>query len=119
MALLSLETVKGHLRIEHNDEDAQIAIYQAAAESIIVEYLDRIVVAVGVTLPGIEDEGYDATAMVITPAITAAILLMIGELFETREAGKTDAGDAVMPRPVRALLAPWRVWRLAPQEECA
>lgn len=117
MALLTLDIVKRHLRVFHSDDDAEIGVYQAAAESIVVEYLDRVVEPEGTTLPGEGDPGYDQTAIVITPAITAAILLMVGDLYENREADVEQDGDAVLPRPVRALLAPWRVWRTLPEEQ--
>lgn len=106
MPLVSLEVVKRHLRVLHDDDDAQIELYAAAAESIVVEYVDRSVLAVGVTLPT-----DDALAMNITPAISAAILLLVGDLYENREADPDATGNAVLPKAVRALLAPWRVWR--------
>lgn len=111
MALLELETVKRHLRIMHDDEDTEIAVYQAAAEDIVVQHIDRKVVAVGATLPVEGEDGFDATAIHITPAITAAVLLMVGDLYEFREPDPKLQGDAVLPRSVRSLLAPYRVWR--------
>lgn len=116
MALLDLAVVKRHLRILHDDEDAVIGVYQAAAESIVVEYLDRVVVSSGTSLPGEGETGYDPTAIEVTPAITAAVLLLVGDLYENREADAESKGDAILPRAVRALLAPWRVWRTLPEE---
>ncbi len=115
MALLDLDIVKRHLRVFHPDDDAEIAAYQAAAESVVVEYLDRKVVAEGITLPGEGEPGYEPTAMVITPAIAAAVLLFVGDLYEFREPDPKAEGDAVLPRAVRSLLAPWRVWRTLPE----
>lgn len=115
MALLDIDTVKAHLRAFHNDEDATIAIYQAAAENIVTEHLDRKVLASGSTLPAPTDPDYDVYTMLITPAITAAILLLVGELFDNRDADPESKGDAVLPRSVRSLLAPWRVWRSLPE----
>ena len=112
MALVDFELVKKHLRVLHDDDDTEIAAYQAAAENIAVEYLDRPVYASVEEIPS----GADAYAMVITPAITAAILLLIGDFYENREADPKLDGDAVLPRPVRALLAPWRVWRTCTEE---
>lgn len=106
MALVSLETAKRHLRILHDDDDAQIELYVAAAESIVVAYLDRVVLPEGGTPPA--DDAYTIN---ITPAITAAILLLVGDLYENREADPDATGNAVLPKAVRALLAPWRVWR--------
>ena len=118
MPLLELPLVKKHLRVFHDDEDAEIAIYQEAAETIVVSYLDRVVLAAG-PLPEPEDEDYDATAMVLNSSITAAILLMVGDLYEVREPDpKFNDGDAVLPKSVRMLLAPWRVWRKFEEDVC-
>jgi hypothetical protein len=105
MPLLDLALVKGHLRVLGDDEDAQIALYQAAAESAVVEHLDRVV-QTAEPLPADDD-----TAMIVTPDIQYAILLLVGELYDTREPDPKDTGDAVLPKGVRRLLAPYRVWR--------
>lgn len=115
MALIDLDTLKRHLRVLHDDEDAEIELYGAAAEAIIVEYLDRVIVAADVILPIDGEDGYDATAIKVTPPISAAILLVTGDLYEVREADPKLTGDAVLPRAVRALLAPYRVWRSLPE----
>lgn len=106
MALVSLETAKRHLRIFHDDDDAGVGLYVGAAESIVVAYLDRVVLPEGQTLPA-----DDALAINVMPAITAAILLIVGDLYENREADPDATGNAMLPKAVRALLAPWRVWR--------
>jgi len=114
MPLLDLALVKGHLRVLGDDEDAQIALYQAAAESAVVEYLDRVVQAAE-PLPPDDDK-----AMVVTPDIQRAILLLVGEFYDTREPDPKDTGDAILPRGVRSLLAPYRVWRRFDEDEtCA
>lgn len=105
MPLLDLALVKGHLRVLGDDEDAQIALYQAAAESAVVEYLDRVVQAAE-PLPPDDDK-----AMVVTPDIQHAILLLVGELYAVREPDPKEAGEAVLPVGIRRLLAPHRVWR--------
>lgn len=115
MALIDLDTLKAHLRVLHSDEDAEIELYGAAAEGIVVEYLDRVVVAADTTLPAEGEEGYDPTAIKVTKPIIAAILLVAGDLYEVREADPKLTGDAVLPRAVRALLAPYRVWRSLPE----
>ncbi|TPJ86951.1 MULTISPECIES: head-tail connector protein [unclassified Mesorhizobium] len=112
MSLLDIALVKKHLRIDFDDDDDTISAYQAAAETIVTEYVDRAVYAAG----GMPATGDDGTAIEVTPAITAAILLLIGDLYESREADPESKGDAVLPRAVRALLAPYRVWRVL--DEC-
>ncbi|NTA48151.1 phage gp6-like head-tail connector protein [Agrobacterium tumefaciens] len=104
MAIVDLETVKKHLRVFHEDEDTEIGLYRDAAESIVTQHLDREVVAAGETPTA-------ADGIAATPAIVSAILLVTGDLYEVREPDPNAAGDAVLPRAVRMLLAPWRVWR--------
>lgn len=115
MALVDLATLKKHLRVLHDDEDAEIELYGAAAESIVVEYLDRVVLGADADLPAEGETGFDPTAMQIAPPVTAAILLIAGDLYENREADPesqlTVDKMAVLPRSVRTLLAPWRIWR--------
>lgn len=113
MALVDIALVKKHLRVFHDDEDTEIAAYQAAAETIVTEYIDRVVYETG----GGEPSGDDGTAMEITPAITAAILLVVGDLYEHRESDTWESENATLPRSVRALLAPYRVWRTVEEEE--
>lgn len=113
MALVTLTLAKRHLRVMHTDDDAEIEAYLAAAETIVTEYLDREVYgSVDDSPPGEPNSGDDGTAIEVTPAITAAILLLLGDLYEHREADPDSNGDAVLPRAVRALLAPYRVWRV-------
>ena len=110
MALVELDLLKKHLRVFHDDEDAELEVYLAAAEAIVTEYVDREVVATGAT-PTLPD------GIELTPPITAAILLVAADLYENREPDVKAEGNAVLPRHVRALLAPTRVWRTLPVEE--
>lgn len=112
MPIVDLETVKKHLRVFHDDEDAEIELYRDAAESIITEYLDREVIATGGT--PVADDGIVASA-----SIVSAILLVTGDLYEAREPDPKATGDAVLPRAVRMLLAPWRVWRTPVDDDVA
>lgn len=113
MPLLDIDLIKQHLRVDGNDSDDLIEVYQAAAEAIVAQYLDRDVYAIGDS-PVPTDE----FAIALQPPMTAAILLLIGDMFAARETDDTDpsrkptlAQNAVLPRAVRALLAPYRVWR--------
>lgn len=108
MALVSLDRVKSHLRVFHTDDDAQIELYSAAAEAIVLEYLDRQVVD--------DDDEPEGDGIKVTAAIVAAILLVTSDLYEFRETDPKATGDAMLPKSVRALLAPYRVWRTIPEE---
>lgn len=122
MPLLDLDLVKTHLREDLVDtkNDALIAAYQAAAETIVAEYIDREIYA-----SGDSPTSTDEYAIELQPPMTAAILLLIGDLYAARETDDTDAArkptlalNAVLPRAVRALLAPYRVWRTVSEGVC-
>ena len=68
--ITSLATVKSHLRIDGNDEDALLQLYMAAAEAYVNDYCDTKLT------PFVE----------FTPTIQAAVLLVISDLYENRTA---------------------------------
>ena len=113
MVLVTLTRAKKHLNLLHDDDDEIVGVYLAAAETIITEYIDRVIYGpVDDSPPGAPPSDDDGTAIEVTPAIQAAVLLLMAELYENREADPESNGDAVLPRTVRALLAPYRVWRV-------
>lgn len=75
MAVLTLDEIKAHLRLDGNEEDAQLTLLSDAAEDYATQYLGR-------SLPWLDDKG----APVPVPAsVRAALLLVIGDLYENRE----------------------------------
>lgn len=119
MPLLDLSLVKSHLRVDDTDSDTLISAYQAAAEASVAQYLDR-----DVYIAGDSPTSSDEFAIELQPAMTAAILLLIGDMYADRETEDSDFQrraapglSAVFPRQVRALLAPYRVWRTV-SESC-
>lgn len=85
---LTLERIKEHLRIDHTDEDALITGYWDAAQGYIEKYLS--------------DDMPDP----MPEPIVAAVLLLIGDLYENRE----RQGPAVFFKnhTYQLLLAPYR-----------
>lgn len=106
--LVTLQQAKRHLRVDHDDDDDAIAAYLMAATTIVVEYVDRAIYG---PLGAAPDDD-DGTAIRIAPPITAAILLLTGDMYEQRLSDAWDADGAMLPKTVRALLAPYRVWRV-------
>lgn len=106
MSLVPLATFKQHLRHEadYTDEDATIQVYLDGAEAAVAGFLNRPLVAGGVTpSPG-------SFELPITPAVTAAVLLLAGHLYANREAVVTGTISTALPLSVQFLLAPHRVW---------
>ncbi len=69
MSITKLETVKAHLRIDHDDEDVMIQSYVDAAEKHVNDWCDR------------------TEAWKDFPApVASAVLLIVGDLYTNREA---------------------------------
>lgn len=86
---VTLAEAKAHLRIDHDEDDDTIEIFIAAAEG----YLAGV--------------GVDMTVDPLPPAITAATLLLIGDLDLNREAS-VDSRMREAPFGVSRLIAPYR-----------
>ncbi|MEO4000317.1 head-tail connector protein [Mesorhizobium sp. CAU 1732] len=92
--VVSLELAKKHLRVWHDDEDEEIALYLAAAVAWTKTYTNRDVVPAGAEF-----------------AFDAATLLMMAGMFENREAVITGTIQAEIPT-ARRLLDPYRRLRV-------
>lgn len=87
MALISLSEAKEHLKVENSDEDALIQLYINAAIDYIGNFLN------------LENYPYAAS-------LKAAALLIVGDLYENREAG---VEKEIKPNPaVINLMFPYR-----------
>lgn len=73
LGLITLSEAKRHLRILSDDQDQDIAAKALAASQIVVDYIDRA-----------DIEWTEAT---VPASVKAAVLLVLGALFEDREGG--------------------------------
>lgn len=89
---VDLAMAKKHLRVFHNDEDAEIALYLAAAVAQALKYCNRDEVPAG------------ATAQ-----FDAATLLMLGDLYEHREISVESYSENPA---ARRLIDPFRLMRV-------
>lgn len=92
--LVTLEEAKTHLRVEDSDQDTLIESYTDAAVLSCLNYSDRQLVP----------QGAEA-------AFKAASLLMLGDLFSTRETVIKGQAYGVSP-VISALLNPYRTFRV-------
>lgn len=105
MALVSLDTVKGHLRVDGTADDALIGLYLTSAEASISGYLERAVYPTQEAL----NAAADPSGLVAGAAIQHAVLLLVGEAYRDREgAAKAPQIAGEMPPSVARLLAPLR-----------
>jgi hypothetical protein len=88
--LADLDTVKAHLRVEHDEEDALIGVYLQAASAHVRRYYR------------VDDPA---------PAdLVAAVLLMVGDLYANRETVGPGVSAITPSLTVSNLLAPFRLW---------
>lgn len=85
---ITLAEAKIHLRVVHTDEDALIAACLSAARNHCEHELGVTITDAGLTLP-------DATTAPMPDVVRSAILIMLGFLFEKRDADATEVPGAV------------------------
>ena len=85
-----LALVKEFCRVSHDDDDATLTALTEAAEDMVLAHLRKELVG-----------AWPASC-------TAAVLLLVSDLYDDRAAESAVVGDAVMPLKVRALLAQHR-----------
>jgi uncharacterized phage protein (predicted DNA packaging) len=100
--MIELGVVKQHLRVEGDHEDALVEVYLAAAVDAAERYIGRKLYVDQV--PEDEEQG-----LVITPSITAAILLITGHLYENREEVIAGTTATRLPMASESLLWPYRL----------
>lgn len=76
MAVLTLDEIKAHLRLDGNEEDALLLAISEAAQDYATQYLGRS------AIPWNDDAG---NPVPVPASVRAAILLVVGDLYENRE----------------------------------
>lgn len=98
MKLVTLEQAKRHLRVWHDDEDADLQDKIAQASDIVVDYIQR---------PELEwTDAVDGTPSNAPMRVQAAVLMVLDILWEQRNGGDIEYGqaDGYLSKPVTALL---------------
>ena len=103
MNFLTIEQIKIQCRLELDDtsQDSQLAMLGDVAEQAVADHLNRTLYPDAVP----EDE---ANGLVVNPPVRMAMLLMVGQLYENREA-TSDLSLKEVPLAYQYLLAPYRV----------
>lgn len=93
--LVTLDQAKQHLRVDHDDDDTLIQLYMNAAHGRALEYCNRC------DWPAAERA---------RAAFLAAVLLIIGDLYASRDSG--GAGAVKIHPAAAALIDPYRLLRV-------
>ena len=96
MNLVTIEQCRAHCRLYGTEHDTMLTLYADAAEASAQQYIDRNVYVDEDAMAAAVTAGTAGDApMVVTPDIKAAILLMVGHMFENREDVVVSAGNSV------------------------
>lgn len=98
MMLVSIEQAKAHLRVDHDDEDADLTLKCVAAGEIVVDFLKLKELPAAWTA----GESFSPPENTVPALIQAAVLEVVGELYRNREA---SVGD-ILSEKVKSVL--WR-----------
>lgn len=110
MSIISLSVARQHLRVFDPDDDAMISLYLAAAEQAASDRIGRLVFADAAALElAIAAGAAGEQPLIATPAVVAAVLLILGHLWENREDSVIGIVAADLPSGSKYLLAPYRV----------
>ena len=101
--MIDRELVKKHLNVLTTDDDQLIDLYIAAAVDTAEQFLNRTLYPADGTVP--ED---DPDGLVLPPAVSAAILLIVGQLYEFRENVISGTIVAQLPNGAERMMWPYR-----------
>ena len=100
--LLTLDLIKQHCRIDSDDEDELLELYESAAQQHIENQLDRKLFA-----SEVPDDV--ANGLVITPAIKQAMLMTIAHWYEHRESVVIGIVSREIEEGTWRLIQPYRI----------
>jgi uncharacterized phage protein (predicted DNA packaging) len=92
MSITTLAEAKDHLRVDTADEDTLIQLYLNAAEKAASNQLNRNLYA--------SDVGTDTDGLIMTDAVKAAVLLLVGHWYANREAVTAVQGTNIRELPL-------------------
>ena len=109
--LTPIEIALKHLRVDADDDEADlIGLYLAAAEDAALSFMNRQVFADADAMTAATQAGSGGEyPIVVTAAMQAAILLILGQLYENRENAVIGVTAMELPNGAFALLQPYRM----------
>lgn len=91
MSVTPVASLKAHLNLEHDLDDALLSSYLDAAEAYASDFVGQFL-------------------DVEKPAVTQAVLMLAGFWYENREAAQSGGNAYVVPFGVHDLLQAYRKW---------
>src|SRR3546814_6088760 len=94
--LVSLEAAKAHLRVDHDEDDNDIALKLQAASAAVLRYLKTEGIADFVDSSGTPPEDSSGIVEAVPADVRAATLLMLGYLYKDRSEEQSPALQSLM-----------------------
>lgn len=101
--IVSLTETKSFLRVDHDDEDADLLLIIAAAEDAVGQHLNR-----SLTSWGEHGSPVGSPSIGVPEAVRQAIKMIVGDIYRNRESNIVGTIVAINPT-VQLLLGPYRV----------
>ncbi len=110
MELITIEQARAHCRVDA-DDDALLQLYGSASEGAAQDFLNRRVYPDESSMAAaILDGTSGIDPILVNDSIRAAILLMLGHLYRTREDVQGSDGATIqVPMGAHSLLWPYRI----------
>lgn len=110
MELITLEQARAHCRAD-TDDDTLLDLYGSASEGAAQQFLNRRVFPDADSMAAAVLDGTAGTdPMLVNDSIRAAVLLLLGHLYRTREEVQGSDGATVqVPLGAHSLLWPYRI----------
>lgn len=110
MPLLTLDQAREHVRAQGVPDDADLQLKVNAACILAQEHVGRTIYPTQAELDAAVLAGTagDTPPMVVNDLVRAAILLIVGHLYNNREDVTTGPAGVELPQGSRSLLGPYR-----------
>lgn len=101
--IVSLSEIKSHLRVDHSDSDSDLVLYLEAAEAHVANFLNRSLLSWGE-----HGSPVGSPSVAVPEPVRHAIKMIVGDLYENREAATADVQIHIHPT-TELLLFPYRL----------
>lgn len=102
MKMPTIDEIKSHLNLEHNEDDLLLITYASAARDAIENHLNR-----KIHEDSVPDS--DSNGIVFNNAIKLAILMLVGHWYDNREPVITNGSAYILPLTYQILINPYRI----------
>jgi uncharacterized phage protein (predicted DNA packaging) len=102
MALPTIDELKAHINLDHDEDNDLLKTYANAAKITIENYLNRKLYNASVP-------DSDSNGIVVNDAIKVAVLMLVSHWYDNREAVTINGNVSALPLAYQMLINPYRI----------